>query len=66
MKKVYVRRTASGGESASAALVAVGLGALVAGVSFYLTKAFLARDVLRLSAEADAPSDDDEEGAWSP
>jgi len=44
MKKVYIRRSPSSEESLSAAVFSAGIGALVAGVAFYLARAFLARD----------------------
>ena len=63
MKQVYIRRSPSRGETTSAALLAVGLGAVVGAVAFYFTRAFHARDAVPPLAEAsDAELDREVEG----
>ncbi len=48
MKQVYIRRAPSTKESATAAVLAMGLGTLVAGTAFYVTRMLLARDRVRV------------------
>ena len=61
MKNVYIRRNPSRSESVSAAVLAAGLGAAVASVAFYFTRAFLARDVVA-SRPAETSSGSEGEG----
>ncbi|MGI9628358.1 MAG: hypothetical protein ACR2QM_16105 [Longimicrobiales bacterium] len=60
MKHVYIRRSPSRQETAAAGALAVGLGAAVGALAYYLTRMLLARDVTPLLPEPDEETSDGE------
>ncbi|MGI9626540.1 MAG: hypothetical protein ACR2QM_06880 [Longimicrobiales bacterium] len=63
MKHVYIRRAPSRQETAAASALAVGLGAAVGALAYYLTRTLLARDVVPpLPARDEEAGDEEVEG----
>ena len=54
MKQVYIRRAPSTGETTSAAVLAIGLAAVVGAATFYLTRTLLARDEIPASPQIES------------